>query len=36
MSDLEIIIKHLKRLNEEDLIRVRKEIKRIIKQTHDR
>ena len=33
---LELIIKHIKQLNEDDLIKVRREIERIINETYDR
>tara|TARA_R110002020_G_scaffold444972_1_gene656677 strand:- start:61 stop:171 length:111 start_codon:yes stop_codon:yes gene_type:complete len=36
MSDLEVIIGRLLHLNEEDLIKVRKEIERILNESLDR
>ena len=33
---LELIVKHIKQLNEDDLIKVRREIERIINETYDR
>jgi len=36
MSDLEVILWKLLDLNEDDLIKVRKEIERILKESHDR
>ncbi len=36
MSDLEVILWRLLDLNEDDLIKVREEIERILKESHDR
>ena len=36
MSDLEVILLRLFHLNEDDLIKVRKEVERILNESHDR